>query len=77
MSGADVLPVGICFEGDHLRFRTKLTIRYGKLIKAEELAVSEKHTPAELKQVKRRIMDDITALVEGQKTAELPHCEEQ
>ena len=77
MSGADVLPVGICFEGDHLRFRTKLTIRYGKLIKAEELAISEKHTPAELKQVKRRIMDDITALVEGQKTAELPHCEEQ
>ena len=64
-SGADVLPVGICFEGKKLKFRCRLTVKYGKLIKYDELGVTD-GSPKELKAVKIRIMDDITTLVEGQ-----------
>lgn len=68
-AGADVLPVGICFEGEKLHFRTKLTVKIGKLIKYEELVSSDGEnteiSPKELKAVKIRIMDEITTLVEG------------
>lgn len=63
-SGADVVPCGIIFEGEKLHFRSKLTLRYGKPIKAEEIAV-EGTSPRELKEVKKRIMSAITELVEG------------
>ncbi len=62
-SGADVLPMGIVFEGEKLHFRSKLTLRIGKLIKSEELKADEA-TPKELKAVKQRIMSAITELVE-------------
>ncbi len=62
-SGADVVPCGIVFEGEKLHFRSKLTLRFGKPIKAEELAV-EGSSPRELKEVKKRIMGAITELVE-------------
>lgn len=61
-SGADVVPCGIIFEGEKLRFRSKLTLRFGKPIKAEELAVGDDRN--ELKTVKKRIMSAITELVE-------------
>lgn len=61
-SGADVVPCGIIFEGEKLRFRSKLTLRFGKPIKAEELAVGDDRN--ELKTVKKRIMRAITELVE-------------
>ena len=64
-AGADILPVGICFEGPKLKFRCKLTVKIGKVIKYEELNVTD-GSPKELKLVKRRIMDEITTLVEGQ-----------
>ena len=63
-SGVDVVPCGIVFEGEKLHFRSKLTLRFGKPIKAEELAV-EGSSPRELKEVKKRIMCAITELVEG------------
>ncbi len=63
-SGADVVPCGIVFEGEKLHFRSKLTLKFGKPIKAEELAV-EGSSPRELKEVKKRIMSAITELVEG------------
>lgn len=63
-SGADVLPCGIIFEGEKLHFRSKLTVRFGKVIPAEEIAV-EDASPKGLKEVKKRIMSEITALVEG------------
>lgn len=62
-SGADVVPCGISFEGEKLKFRSKLTLKYGKVIKAEELHISGT-SPKELKAVKQRIMGEITALVE-------------
>ncbi|MGN0600273.1 MAG: lysophospholipid acyltransferase family protein [Oscillospiraceae bacterium] len=63
-SGADVVPCGIIFEGEKLHFRSKLTLRFGKPIKAEEIAV-EGTSPRDLKEVKKRIMGAITELVEG------------
>ncbi len=63
-SGADVIPCGIVFEGEKLKFRSKLTLRFGKVIPAEEIAV-EDASPKALKNVKKRIMSAITELVEG------------
>ena len=63
-SGADVLPCGIIFEGEKLHFRSKLTLRFGKVIPAEEIAVTD-GSPKELKAAKLRIMSSITELVEG------------
>ena len=63
-SGADVVPCGIVIEGEKLHFRSKLTLKFGKPIKAGELAV-EGSSPRELKEVKKRIMGAITELVEG------------
>ncbi len=63
-SGADVIPCGIIFEGEKLKFRSKLTLRFGQVIPAEELSV-EDASPKALKGVKKRIMSAITELVEG------------
>lgn len=63
-SGADVLPCGIIFEGEKLHFRSKLTLRFGKVIPSEEIAVTD-GSPKELKAAKLRIMGAITELVEG------------
>lgn len=63
-SGADVLPCGIVFEGEKLHFRSKLTLRFGKVIPASEITVTD-GSPKELKAVKQRIMGAITELVEG------------
>ena len=63
-SGADVIPCGSIFEGEKLKFRSKLTLRFGKVIPAEEIAV-EDASPRALKDVKKRIMSAITELVEG------------
>ncbi len=63
-SGADVLPCGIVFEGEKLHFRSKLTLRFGKVIPASEIAVTD-GSPKELKAAKLRIMSAITELVEG------------
>lgn len=68
-SGADVLPCGIIFEGEKLHFRSKLTLRFGKVIPAEEIAVTD-GSPRELKAAKLRIMSAITDLVEGSESKE-------
>ena len=63
MTGADVIPVGIVFDGK-LSFRKKVVVKYGKPVHSEQLAISEKPSPKELKAVKLKIMDSITELVE-------------
>lgn len=65
-SGADVLPMGIVFEGPKLHFRSKVTLKIGKLIKSEELDIGD-GSHKQLKLIKKRIMDSITELVEGPK----------
>lgn len=69
-SGADVLPMGIIFEGEKLHFRSKLTLRIGKLIKSEELAIGNGDTK-NMKKAKSIIMNAITELVEGPKHEEI------
>lgn len=74
-SGADVLPCGIIFEGEKLHFRSKLTLRFGKVIPAEEIAVTD-GSPRELKAAKLRIMSAITELVAGSSREEVPAADE-
>ena len=57
-----VIPVGIIFEGK-LKFRKKVTVRYGKPVIPQEIGVTSSDARA-LRTIKNRIMDDITELVE-------------
>lgn len=61
-TGADVLPCAICFEG-RLRFRTAVTVRYGKLITVDELGI-DAEKPSMVRAASKRIMADIVALLE-------------
>lgn len=58
---SDILPVGIHFEGK-LRLGAKVTISYGKLIKFEELGLSDEMQTSAIKKASRLIMDKIIEL---------------
>lgn len=60
-TSADILPVGIYFDGK-LRFRSKITVRYGKLIKFEELELGNDTQTGAVKKASRLIMDRIIEL---------------
>lgn len=64
-SQADIIPVGIVFKGEKLHFRSKITVKYGKPIIANEISLPENPTAKDLKPIKHRIMEEITNLVEG------------
>lgn len=66
-AGRDVIPVGIIFEGPKLKFRSKIIVRYGKRISAEELSFGKDASISELKVLREKIMDSIRELVEGKK----------
>ena len=64
-SGKRIVPVGVVY-GDNLRFRTKVTIKYGKPIDPAEYVESrEEPNPRQLVKLKNRYMADIKELVEG------------
>lgn len=64
-SGKRIVPVGIAYDGD-LKFRKKITIKYGTPIDPAEYVESrEEPNPRQLVKLKNRYMDDIKALVEG------------
>ena len=63
-SGAAVVPAGIVFEGK-LRFRSKVTVKYGKPIAPEDIQLEKELDPHKLKAVKVKIMGEIKELVEG------------
>jgi len=63
-SGAAVIPAGIVFEGK-LRFRSKVTVKYGKPIAPEDIQLEKELDPHKLKAVKVKIMGEIKELVEG------------
>lgn len=65
-SGYTVVPAGIIF-GEKLHFRSKITVKFGKPILPGEFKLSAEPAPNELKEVKKKIMDSITELVEGEK----------
>lgn len=60
-TGADVLPCAICY-GEKLRFRTPVTVRYGKVIPAAELG-ADAGKPSTLRAASKRIMGDIVAML--------------
>lgn len=77
-AGADVIPVGINFEGK-LHFRSKIVVRVGKPIPAGTLAIEEGLSDRELLRVFKKnilppIMDGIRGLVDA--PAALPMNEE-
>ena len=59
---SDILPIGISFDNP-LRFRSKVTIRFGKVIRFEELG-AEQGLPSEMKQASKLIMGRIVELVD-------------
>lgn len=58
---SDILPVRIHFDGK-LRFRSKVTVTYGKLIRFDELELSDDAAPSAIKKASRLIMDRIVEL---------------
>ena len=64
-SGKCIVPVGVVY-GDKLRFRTKVTIKFGQPIDPAEYVESrEEPNPRQLVKLKNRYMADIKELVEG------------
>lgn len=61
-SGGDVLPVGIRFT-EPVHFRSKIVVRYGRLIPNSELQIVE-NKPSDIKAATARIMSEISALLE-------------
>lgn len=58
---SDIIPVAVTYKHGRPRIFSRAVVTYGKVIKAEEVAISEVKT-SEVKKVTARIMDDITAL---------------
>ncbi len=64
-SGKKIIPVGIVF-GEKLKFRTRITVKYGEPIDPTEYVDSaEEPNPRQLVKLKNRYMEDIKQLVEG------------
>lgn len=73
-AGAEIIPVGIIFEGNKLKFRSKIIVRYGKPISTEKY-VDENGEPIlrNLAKLKNEYMDAIRVLIgqENEKKAEI------
>lgn len=69
-TGAHILPCAVCY-GEKLRFRTRVTIRYGALISHPELGV-QLDAPSTIRGASRQIMDRIVGLLETDSKPQLP-----
>lgn len=65
-SGAAIVPVGVIY-GEKLRFRSRVVVKFGKPIPAEEYftQIGGEPDPRSLVKMKKRYMSEIKALVEG------------
>lgn len=61
-TGADVVPMAIVY-GEKLKFRTKVIIRYGEVIKAQDLQITSTSSLKEVRVLKNRIMGSIEELL--------------
>lgn len=67
-SGKLIVPVGIVF-GEKLKFRAKVTVKYGTPIDpAQYCEISDSPEPRSLVKLKKRYMEEIKLLVEGEPT---------
>ena len=65
-SGKQIVPVGVVF-GEKLKFRTKVTVIYGKPINpADYCEICDEPNPRQVVRLKNRYMADIKAIVEGE-----------
>lgn len=64
-TNADVLPVAIHCDGK-IKCGKKVVVSYGKIIKNEELGMSEEATPHEIKNAANKVMDSIRSLWEAE-----------
>jgi 1-acylglycerol-3-phosphate O-acyltransferase len=64
-SGKPIIPVGIVY-GEKLRFRTRLTVKFGEPIMPEDyVEICDSPNPRQLVKLKNRYMEQIKLLVEG------------
>lgn len=69
-SGKPIVPVGIIF-GEKLKFRTKVTVKYGKPINpADYCEICDTPNTRQVVKLKNRYMADIKLLVEGEPEAQ-------
>lgn len=63
-AGVDIVPVGIIFEGDKLKFRSKIIVKYGKPISSQGY-IGEDGQPVirNLVKLKNQYMDAIRVLI--------------
>lgn len=62
-TGADVIPVAVCFEGKKLSFRKKVTVCFGKTIPNSDIKISEENKVIESRRSSALIMDSIIELL--------------
>ncbi len=62
VTGGDVLPCAICLEG-RVRMFKRITIKYGEILKNEDLGFANEATPTSLKRASHIMMDRIKALL--------------
>ena len=60
-TGSGVLPCAVIY-GDRLRFRTTVTVRYGKLITKEALGLTG-DSPSSIRKASKRVMEEVVALL--------------
>lgn len=64
--GAPVVPAGIIFEGEKLKFRTKIKVVYGKPIDTAQYYIGDAEPdPRKLVKLKNLFMNEIKSIVEG------------
>lgn len=61
-TGADVVPVGLVRYPSDKSLRPTVSVRFGKLIKNEELGFTDSYSSKAVRAAAARIMDDIVAL---------------
>lgn len=60
-TGANILPCAVVY-GERLAFRTKVTVRYGRLLTNKELAL-DTGAPSAIRGASKRVMEEIVALL--------------
>lgn len=63
-TGADILPCAVVYDKEKLKFRSAITIRYGKLIKNDTLGINPE-APSTLRLAAKSVMNEIVGLIGG------------
>lgn len=62
-TGADILPVAICFEGKKLFIRKRVTVCFGKLIPNSEVKMSDENRVKDSRRASALVMDSIIEML--------------